>query len=96
VTEKGRIGHLAFATRIAQKLTGPAEAILGFQSLLIEEVHRNGPPAALEDLDKVTDAARRLNDMLQALRDQPGTVDRDAQAQSKLRHDLRTPNKCDS
>lgn len=91
MTEKGRIGDLAYATRIAQKLTGPAEAILGFQSLLIEEVRRNGPPAALEDLEKVTDAARRLNDMVQALRDQPGAVERDVQAQSKLRHDLRTP-----
>ena len=50
MTTKGRIGNLAFATRIAQKLTGPAEAILGFQALLIDEVHRNGPSGALEDL----------------------------------------------
>ncbi len=91
MTAKGRIGNLAYATRIAQKLTGPAEAILGFQALLIDDVHRNGPAAALEDLDKVTDAAHRLNDMVQALLDQPGNVERDAQAQSKLRHDLRTP-----
>ncbi len=91
MTAKGRIGNLAYATRIAQKLTGPAEAILGFQTLLIDGVHRNGPSAALEDLDKVTDAAHRLNDMVQALRDQPSNVERDAQAQSKLRHDLRPP-----
>ena len=91
MTAKGRIGNLAYATRIAQKLTGPAEAILGFQTLLIDGVHRNGPSAALEDPDKVTDAAHRLNDMVRDLLDQPSNVERDAQAQSKLRHDLRTP-----
>jgi adenylate cyclase len=91
MASQGHIGKRAYATRIAQKLTGPTEAILGFQALLMDEVRRSGPADALADLEKAATAAARLNDMVQALGEDTQEVFQNPQAQAKLRHDLRTP-----
>lgn len=81
----------AYATRIAQKLNGPSEAILGFQALLMEEVRRSGPNAALDDLQSVFKAAVHLNEMIKALAAYPDNLSADPAAQAKVRHDLRSP-----
>ena len=57
MTGKERKEELAFAARIAQKLNGPSEAILGYHGLLMEEVRRSGPAEAIEDLEKIALAA---------------------------------------
>ena len=82
---------LAFAARISQKLNGPSEAIVGFHTLLIEEVRRTGPEAALEDLRKIGVAARNLSRIVEMLGTGARQVSADQDAQAQLRHDLRSP-----
>jgi class 3 adenylate cyclase/CheY-like chemotaxis protein len=82
---------LAFAARVSQKLNGPSEAIVGFLTLLTDEVRRSGPADALEDLEKVSGAAARLSQMIQKLIDDPRDISLDEEFQSQLRHDLRSP-----
>ena len=91
MTEGSPPDRLAQAARIARTLTGPAEAIIGFQKLLLEEVRQNGPEAALEDLRQVHSAALRLNEMIDAFA--RGGVDAatDPEARSRIRHDFRSP-----
>ena len=82
---------LALAARISQKLNGPSEAIVGFHSLLIEEVHRSGPAEAIEDLEKIGVAVTRLSSMIETLSTGARGISDDADAQAQLRHDLRSP-----
>lgn len=88
---QGRKDKLAFAARISQKLNGPSEAIVGFQSLLIEEVRRSGPEDALEDLEKIGVAAGNLSRMIEMLGTGAQQISTDKDAQAQLRHDLRSP-----
>ena len=87
----GRNEKLAFAARISQKLNGPSEAIIGFLTLLLEEVARSGPADALEDLNKVEVAALRLSEMVRKLAGDPRDIAGDTELQARLRHDLRSP-----
>ena len=82
---------LAYAARISQKLSGPAEAIIGFLRLLADDLERSGPADVLEDLGKVQTAASRLGDMISKLSNDPRDIAADAQLQARLRHDLRSP-----
>ena len=82
---------LAYAARISQKLSGPAEAIIGFLGLLADDLERSGPADVLEDLGKVQTAASRLGDMISKLSNDPRDIAADAQLQARLRHDLRSP-----
>ncbi len=86
---KSRIGELTFAMRLARNLAEPAEAILGYQTLLHEAVSRKGPHAALPDLEKISDAVNGLNERLEELGAAGDTLEGDPDAQKKLRHDLR-------
>jgi class 3 adenylate cyclase len=82
----------ADAARIARTLSGPVEAILGFQALLLDEVRAQGPADALPDLEQVARAANLLGGMIQShLASAPGAPGDDPEAQARLRHDLRTP-----
>lgn len=83
--------ELARAARIAQKLNGPSEAIVGFHGLLMEEVRRSGPAEALEDLEKIAVAAAQLIRMIEELAAGRKAVSDSMDAQAKLRHDLRSP-----
>ena len=47
------IGHRAYVARIVQKIVDPAQAILSYQELVIEEVREAGPADALPDLERV-------------------------------------------
>ncbi len=86
------IGKRAYAARIAQKLADPAQAILGYQQMIVEEVRENGPAGALPDLEKVLRAALELNALIERLmaRDFEHIEGGDA-VEAVLRHDLRTP-----
>lgn len=84
------IGGQAYAARIAQRLIGPAQALLGFQELIVEEVREAGPAGALEDLERVLVAARSLDALVASLLGAETAID-GADAETRLRHDLRTP-----
>ncbi|WP_170473286.1 adenylate/guanylate cyclase domain-containing protein [Ruegeria arenilitoris] len=88
---KNRKDKLALATSISQNLKGPSEAIVGFHNLLIEEVRRTGPEAALEDLQKIGIAASNLVQMVEVLGKGMHQISADKDAQAKLRHDFRSP-----
>ncbi|WP_172327638.1 adenylate/guanylate cyclase domain-containing protein [Mangrovicoccus sp. HB161399] len=80
------IREKAFVIRVAQRLAGPAEAIAGFQEIIVEELRAAGPAEALEDALKVQEAARMLLLQVSALTGGGSPPDR-----ARLRHDLRTP-----
>lgn len=88
VVQSADIGHRVQIARIAQKIADPAQAILGYQELIIEEVRRQGPSEALPDLENVLRAARELNALIEGLL---GTQPSETGSISLLRHDLRTP-----
>jgi adenylate cyclase len=83
------IGDRAYAIRVAQRLSGPADAIIGYQEWLLEEVQKSGPADAVADMEKVLEAACQLRELLAGLLDGKKAVPPDAEAE--LRHDLRTP-----
>lgn len=91
MAEPETIGGYAYAARIAQRLIGPAQALLGYQELIVEEVRESGPADALEDLERVLVAARDLDAHVSALLEGRGALPEGAEAEATLRHDLRTP-----
>lgn len=91
MSAEARIRSRALATRIAQRLTGPAESILGFQILIIEELSRAGPAAALDDAVKVREAAEALNGLVGQLVSPDGEGLIAEMDEAQLRHDLRNP-----
>lgn len=88
VAQSADIGHRVQIARIAQKFADPAQAILGYQELILEEVRRQGPSGALPDLEKVLFAARELNAQIERFL---GAEPSESRSLSLLRHDLRTP-----
>ncbi|MBL9059918.1 MAG: chorismate-binding protein, partial [Mangrovicoccus sp.] len=84
---EARMRSRALATRIAQRLTGPAESILGFQILILEELSRAGPAAALDDALKVREAAEALNGLVNRLVAPDGEGLIAEMDEAKLRHD---------
>ena len=81
------INRKAVATRVAQRLAGPAEAILGYQEMIVEDLLRSGPGEACDDAARVLDAARALSKLVgEIVVSGAGDVD-----EARLRHDLRTP-----
>jgi len=86
------IGRRAYIARLVQKIADPAQAILGYQELVIEDVQATGPADALPDLHKVLCAARDLNDLIKRLLDMEASDTAGVFAvDSESRHDLRTP-----
>ncbi|PZM15013.1 adenylate cyclase [Rhizobium tubonense] len=81
-----------YIARIAQNIVDPAQAILGYQELITEEVREAGPSDALPDLEKILSAARELNALIKRLLDVETPDSRNAPSLDRLlRHDLRTP-----
>jgi class 3 adenylate cyclase len=86
------MGRRVYVARLVQKIADPAQAILGYQELVIEDVQASGPRDALPDLYKVLAAARNLNDLIKRLLDTEASGTSGVFAvDSELRHDLRTP-----
>ena len=86
------IGHRAYIARIKQKIAEPAQAILGYQELVLEEVRDQGPSDALPDLERVLCAARELDVLTKRILDIEAWDTKDFPVLDiKLRHDLRTP-----
>ncbi|WP_018235369.1 adenylate/guanylate cyclase domain-containing protein [Ensifer sp. BR816] len=83
----------ALATHVAQRMAGPAQAILGFQELLHEQARDLGLVDLLADLERIGAAARQLNGLIGGLLDDQASCPEGAgaEAESQLRHDLRTP-----
>lgn len=81
------IHRKALLIRIAQRLFGPAEAIAGFQDIVLDELRKSGPNEAVRDAVKVRVAAQDLLDLVTAIKD--GELQPDDK--QRLRHDLRTP-----
>jgi adenylate cyclase len=83
----------AIAAHVAQRLAGPARAILGFHELLLEQARDLGLTHMQTDLERIGAAARQLNGLIDRLID--GKADcpegGEAEAEARLRHDLRTP-----
>jgi class 3 adenylate cyclase len=81
------------ATHVAQRLAGPARAILGVQELLFEQARDLDLTYIQGDLERIGTAARQLIDLIERLTDPqrefPAAVD--AESEARLRHDLRTP-----
>ncbi len=83
----------ALATHVAQRMAGPAQAILGFQELLLEQARDLGLIHMLADLERIGAAARQLNGLIDGLIDDKANCPEgeEAEAEARLRHDLRTP-----
>lgn len=85
----------AIAAHAAQRLAGPARAILGFQELLTDQVQKLGLVHMKPDVERVGTAAVELNSLIDNLiGGKSDYLDRagvETEAEAKLRHDLRTP-----
>ena len=65
--EADRINRQALSTRIAQRLSGPAETILGFQTLIVASLKREGLTDSIDDALMVLEAAQTLEKMITKL-----------------------------
>lgn len=81
----------ALSTRIGQRLAGPAETILGFQTLIVTALQSDGQADSLEDAHRVLEAAQSLVDMIKRLLSPEGQKTVEHIDDATLRHDLRTP-----
>jgi adenylate cyclase len=83
----------AIAAHVAQRLAGPARAILGFQELLLEQARDLGLTHMQTDLERIGAAARDLNGLIDRLIDckAGSAAGEEPEAEARLRHDLRTP-----
>ncbi|MFD0981946.1 adenylate/guanylate cyclase domain-containing protein [Tropicimonas aquimaris] len=87
MTFGNEIRRKALLIRVAQRLSGPAEAIAGFQDIVLEELRKSGPNDALADALKVQVAAHDLLARVEAIKN----GDEQPTDKNRLRHDLRTP-----
>jgi len=88
--------HRALSVYIQQELSAPAEAILGYAEILLEEAGKIGCVEFFEDLDRIHAASRTLGDFIASLvnssRAAAQGADEDIEDfRRRLRHDLRTP-----
>jgi len=83
----------AIAAQLAEHLGGPAHAIQAFQELVVEQADELGLDDLRGDLEKVSEAAAALTELLERLIEgglESSDVS-DTEVQAKIRHDLRTP-----
>jgi CheY-like chemotaxis protein len=85
------VNRQALSTRIAQRLAEPAEAILGFQTLIVSSLQRDGHEDSLDDARTVLTAAQSLQAIIAKLLSPEGAQAFAALDDATLRHDLRTP-----
>lgn len=91
MTEDVQTNQQALSARIAQRLAGPAETILGFQTLIVSALQKDGQSGSLEDARRVLEAAQSLEDMIKTLLSPEGQKAGEHIDDATLRHDLRTP-----
>jgi class 3 adenylate cyclase/CheY-like chemotaxis protein len=84
----GEFVRNAIAVHTAERLAGPARALLGFYELLCDEV---GLRDLKQDLDRIGAAARQLNALVDHLMHETSQPERDEWSAARIRHDLRTP-----
>ncbi|MGJ5619624.1 adenylate/guanylate cyclase domain-containing protein [Sulfitobacter sp. MF3-043] len=89
--EADRINRQALSTRIAQRLSGPAETILGFQTLIVASLKREGLTDSIDDALIILEAAQTLEKMIAKLLSSDGFTTLSQLDDATLRHDLRTP-----
>lgn len=89
--EADQSSQLALSTRIVQRLAGPAETILGFQTLIVTALQRDAQAESLADARTVLDAAQTLDVMIKRLLSPDGQTSVADIDDATLRHDLRTP-----
>jgi class 3 adenylate cyclase len=89
--EAEQTNQLALLTRIIQRLAGPAETILGFQTLIVAALQRDGQTESLDDAQTVLKAAQSLEKMINELLSPEGQATVAHSDDATLRHDLRTP-----
>jgi adenylate cyclase len=86
----------ALVAYVRQELSAPAAAILGYAEMLVDDAVRAGREQSIDDLQRIFDASRSLNRLINNLLDLP-VADRNdgnkdpAEFRRILRHDLRTP-----
>ena len=86
----------ALLVDLQQQLFSPANALVTYCELLIEQADENGLSEMQPDLGKISKAAQSLVELLNLLLDEKQAEERFHfedlnQAKRKLRHDLRTP-----
>jgi adenylate cyclase len=86
----------ALATYIQQELSAPAEAILGYAEILLDEASRIGCVEFNEDLERIHAASHTLGDFIASLVNASRAPARAAGEDTedfrrRLRHELRTP-----
>ncbi|MGB7242852.1 MAG: adenylate/guanylate cyclase domain-containing protein [Sulfitobacter sp.] len=91
MTDVDQTNKLALLTRIIQRLAGPAETILGFQTLIVSSLQRDGKTEVLDDARTVLKAAQSLEKMITNLLSADGQTTVAQSDDATLRHDLRTP-----
>ncbi|MEF2550255.1 adenylate/guanylate cyclase domain-containing protein [Aurantimonas sp. A2-1-M11] len=90
--QQNDFGRRAYLAQIAQRLSEPADAILGCQELIVEDARDAGLTGAQPDLDRVLAAARTLSEQVHRLvAGDLGQVADSLDVETSLRHELRTP-----
>lgn len=89
--EAEHINRKALSTRIAQRLAEPAETILGFQSLILASLKRDGHTDMVDDAETVFAAALALEAMITKLLSPEEYKAYAHLDDATLRHELRTP-----
>ncbi|MEH6647454.1 adenylate/guanylate cyclase domain-containing protein [Sulfitobacter sp.] len=91
MSEAEQISQQALSARIVQRLAEPAETILGFQTLIVAALKRDGKAVVYDDAQTVLQAARSLDAMIKKLLSSEGNANASQLDDTTLRHDLRTP-----
>jgi adenylate cyclase len=81
----------ALSARLIQRLAGPAETILGFQTLIVAALKRDSQSESLDDARTILAAAHSLDEMIKRLLSPEGQKTVEHIDDATLRHELRTP-----
>ena len=81
----------ALLAHLRQEFIAPANAIVGYTDILIEDARKLALDSFLPDLEKIRSAGHALHALLQSVLAHERSGDQVIFDPSKLRHDLRTP-----
>jgi adenylate cyclase len=81
----------ALLAHLRQEFIAPANAIVGYTDILIEDARKLALDSFLPDLEKIRSAGHALHALLQSVLAHERSGDRVIFDPAKLRHDLRTP-----
>jgi len=86
------IGRRVHAAHLAQSLSGPAQTVLGYLELLVEDAREAGHCEAAADLETAMRAARDLSGLIERMLAHGADARDDSpETEARLRHDLRNP-----